>query len=430
LNIKAVFREKRVAFWSILFLPALGYFVDMFDMMVFFSIRIESLKAIGVSSADIFTTGLSLANSQRWGLFLGGLIWGILGDKLGRQKVLLWSLLLFSLSTLLNAWVVTVEQYHVLRFISGFGLAAEFALALTLVTEYFGPQQRTLATGLIATLGILGGAAASGLVLFFPALGWRSSYLCGGGFGLLLLIARLAFQSHAEPVLYQETARQVKQSYRGQVSLLLFHPSSRQKFLCAMGLGFPVIYNSSVLIAFGPEIAASLGIVSSLDSGIAVTNAACLFASFLGSAVGDLTASALSYLIQSRRWAIFSGLLMFFFLQGMLFFLRGQSPLQFLFWCFAIGVSAGYWVVLITSICEQFGTDLRSTASGLTTNMLRSSGIILSYLFGVISVHWSQPVALMVMPIVLLVGVSFSWRGWSETFNSPIDFLEKPDPEG
>ena len=117
----------------IIWVAALGYFVDIYDLLLFSIVRKPSLEDIGVQNID--DVGLIIINTQMFGLLLGGILWGILGDKLGRTKVLFLSIAIYSIGNILNGFVETGTQYAVIRFIAGIGLAGELGAGITLVSE-------------------------------------------------------------------------------------------------------------------------------------------------------------------------------------------------------------------------------------------------------------------------------------------------------
>ena len=149
---------------------ALGYFVDIYDLLVFLIVRIKSLKEIGVSDADMLSKGQLIINLQMAGLLLGGILWGVMGDKLGRIKVLFGSILLYSVANFANGFVHDINTYAIIRFIAGVGLAGELGAGITLVSETLSKENRGYGTMIVAVIGLLGTTAA-----FFAAkFGWRS----------------------------------------------------------------------------------------------------------------------------------------------------------------------------------------------------------------------------------------------------------------
>ncbi|HEY5326394.1 MAG TPA: MFS transporter, partial [Mucilaginibacter sp.] len=114
---------------------SLGYFVDIYDLLIFLIVRKQSLIDIGVKTNDVLPTGLNIINLQMFGLLLGGILWGVLGDKLGRIKVLFGSIALYSIANFANGLVHDPTTYGIIRFIAGIGLAGELGAGITLVSE-------------------------------------------------------------------------------------------------------------------------------------------------------------------------------------------------------------------------------------------------------------------------------------------------------
>src|SRR5678810_836288 len=167
---------------------ALGYLVDMYDLFLFSIVRVPSLRSLNLPPEKITQDGIMLLNLQMAGLLIGGIFWGILGDKKGRLSVLFGSILIYSLANIGNGFVTTVGAYAVLRFVAGFGLAGELGAGITLVTEILPAKIRGYGATLVATLGVLGALLAYVVSYLFD---WRASYIIGGCLGLMLMIARI-----------------------------------------------------------------------------------------------------------------------------------------------------------------------------------------------------------------------------------------------
>src|SRR5678815_49497 len=129
---------------------ALGYFVDIYDLLIFGIVRADSLKSIGIApDAQLGPTQLIL-NTQMIALLLGGILWGVLGDKRGRISVLFGSIILYSLANIANGFVHTVPQYAAARFLAGLGLAGELGGGITLVSESLDEKTRGHGTTIVA----------------------------------------------------------------------------------------------------------------------------------------------------------------------------------------------------------------------------------------------------------------------------------------
>src|SRR6476659_8018363 len=183
-------QEKKYGVLSLpVLVAALGYFVDIYDLLLFSIIRIPSLKSFGLNDDQIATDGLFIINIQMLGLLVGGILWGVLGDKKGRLKVLYASIILYSLGNIANGFIQNVNQYALIRFITGIGLAGELGAGITLVTELLPKEKRGIATSLVAGIGLTGAVVAFFIKENFE---WRTCYFIGGGLGFMLLILRIS----------------------------------------------------------------------------------------------------------------------------------------------------------------------------------------------------------------------------------------------
>ena len=168
---------------------ALGYFVDIYDLLLFSIIRVDSLLSFGLSKAQITTEGEGIIMWQMTGLLIGGIIWGVMGDKKGRLSVLFGSIVLYSLANIANGFAQNVEQYKLIRFVAGLGLAGELGAGITLVSELIAKEKRGVATSMVAGIGLTGAVLA---FIMKENFHWRTCYFIGGGLGLLLLVLRIS----------------------------------------------------------------------------------------------------------------------------------------------------------------------------------------------------------------------------------------------
>lgn len=345
---------------------ALGYFVDIYDLLLFSIVRKASLISIGVPEENLFHEGEYLLQVQMIGLLIGGIIWGIMGDKRGRLSVLFGSILLYSLANIANGFVTTLPQYAILRFIAGIGLAGELGAGVTLVSEILPPRLRGWGTTIIATVGLMGAVLAN---IISKTYTWQTSYFIGGGLGLMLLVARV---SVFESGLFLKTIE--KNIPRGNF-LQLFQKKERlKKFLGCIFIGLPIWYAIGILITFSPEFAAALG-VGEIKAGDAV------MMSYLGLAAGDMSSGFLSQTLRTRKKvvAIFILLTLGFIL--LYLFSPVKSTGFFFFTCFTLGFGIGYWALFVTIAAEQFGTNLRSTVATSVPNFIRGTVVPLTILF-------------------------------------------------
>lgn len=392
---------------------ALGYFVDIYDLLLFGIVRRPSLEALGVAEKDLFAQGEFLLQWQMTGLLVGGIIWGIMGDKRGRLSVLFGSILLYSLANIANGFVTNIDQYVVLRFIAGIGLAGELGAGVTLVSETLPPHLRGYGTTIIATVGLMGAVVANFTVKLFD---WQIAYFAGGTLGLLLLVARV---SVFESGIFLTT--KAKSISRGNFFLLFTKRSRLIKFLGCIFIGLPIWYAIGILITFSPEFAAALGIAGTISAGDAI-----MF-SYLGLAVGDMISGFSSQAIGSRKKIV--AIFLLITLACILFFL--YMPVRtvsfFYFSCFLVGFGIGYWALFVTIAAEQFGTNLRSTVATSVPNFIRGTVVPLTLSFK----YLREELGMGVIQGALWVGVTtiviayIALQAIDETFGRDLNFEEE-----
>jgi MFS transporter, putative metabolite:H+ symporter len=345
---------------------SLGYFVDIYDLLLFGIVRKNSLMALGIPEAQLLEQGEYLLRIQMTGLLVGGVLWGIMGDKRGRLSVLFGSILLYSLANIANGFVQTVDQYAILRLIAGIGLAGELGAGVTLVLESLPKSIRGYGTTIIASFGILGAVVA-----YFVSewQDWRICYFIGGGLGLMLLVTRV---SVFESGIFLKI--QTKEVIRGNF-FQLFTPKRFKKLIGCILIGLPLWYVIGILITFSPEFAKALSINEPVKAGKAI------MVSYLGLSLGDLLSGLISQWIGSRKKvvAIFIGLTLVCFV----FYLFIPVPTASFFYgtCFVMGIAIGYWALFVTIAAEQFGTNLRATVATSVPNFIRWTVVPLTLLF-------------------------------------------------
>lgn len=394
-------------------LGALGYFVDTLDLFLFSVLRVPSLADLGVGPGKeaLIAQGVRLLNSQMAGLLLGGLLFGVLGDRRGRVRALYGSILLYSIATLLNGMVRTLDQYALCRFFAGIGLAGELGAAITLVSESLPAQRRGFGTTLVAGFGVCGGIVAAVLA---GRLGWRTCYLIGGSLGLLLLLLRTHLQ---ESTLFLAGQSAPQPERRGSLRLLLGQRRRRALYLRLVLTGLPIWMVAGVLMVFSPELGAALGLPG-------VTAAHAVLYSFIGFSIGDFLSGLLSQVLRSRRRAIalFLGLmaigLLLYFLVG------GRSLLWHYVLAFLLGVTTGYWAVLVTTAAEHFGTNLRATVTTTIPNVVRASTILLSLTFSHLQSRLGPVRAAAITAVATLLLALLALSGIEETFGRDLGFDE------
>jgi len=389
---------------------ALGYMVDMYDLFLFNIVRIPSLKAIGLSGDELFNKGLFILNVQMAGMLCGGVLWGIIGDKKGRLSVLFGSILLYSMANIANGFVSSFDQYLVLRFIAGVGLAGELGAGITLVAELLPQKIRGYGTTLVATAGVLGAILAYFVSDIFN---WRTSYFVGGGLGLVLLVFRIGvFESGM--FLHIKNKKQK----RGNFLVLFSSWALFSKYLSSILVGIPIWFVSGVLIFFSPEFGLALGVTEPVNAGKAV-----MFA-FSGQLAGDLVSGYLSQKLQSRKKGMLIFLLGSWSLMFVYLFATHQSLSTFYFICACLGFFNGYWALFVTIAAELFGTDIRATVATTVPNFVRASVIPISALFllGKKYVGLLNS-GLLTGTLVIAVALIALWR-LQETFKKDLDYTE------
>jgi MFS family permease len=401
---------------------ALGYFVDIYDLLLFSIVRRPSLIALGVPTTRLLAVGADLLNWQMLGLLLGGILWGVLGDKRGRRSVLFGSIALYSIANIANAFAQTVPQYAALRFFAGLGLAGELGAAVTLVSEALPARLRGYGTMVVSAVGILG--AAAGYVVA-RGLDWRIAYITGGVLGLVLLVARIAV---AESGMFKDLARQAGR--RG--SLLLFVGSfgaggfrpftgngDRLRRLGKVFLvGVPLWCAIGIVITFSPEIASSMHVAGAVDAGKAV------LVSYIGASAGSLVSGALSQALRSRRLAILAFVDVTAVVAGGFLLLGHSSLTLFYAMCGLLGIGVGYWAVFVQTAAEQFGTDLRATVATAAPNLVRGAVLPLTFAFRALAPHIGLlPAAVTLLGVTLTLALVATWR-LPETFGRDLDFTE------
>ena len=348
---------------------ALGYFIDVFDIQLFAILRVDSLTDLGVAPKDLPSVGGSLLNLQMLGMLLGSFLWGALGDRYGRLKALYGSIFIYSLGTLACSFVHQVGLYGALRFVTGFGLAGETGAAITLIAELMSREKRGWGITIIAGFGTFGPALAVLLSWFLP---WRLTYVAAGAIGLGLLAARLGL---VESGLFQKLEpHRMRGAWR-----FLFSRQQAFVFLRCLGIGLPLIYALSLLNFFSLELARAV-----LAPGEAFDQKICLLLFYLGFGCGDMLSGALSQLWRSRRKTM-AAFLTLGAGTGGVYLVLGEQVLFSAPTLYAIygvlGLATGCWVLFTAIAAEHFGTNIRATATIVSSNLLRGITIPMVILF-------------------------------------------------
>ena len=391
---------------------ALGYFVDIFDLLLFSIVRVQSLKDLGISGDGLLSTGIFLINTQMAGLLIGGILWGVLGDRMGRVSVLLGSILLYSIANILNGFVTDVNQYAALRFIAGIGLAGELGAGITLASELLPKKIRGLGTTFIAATGVLGAMFAAFVA---DIADWRTAYIVGGVMGLCLLVMRVRM---CESGFFEKTCRTEGVS-RGNFLILLTRWNLLKKYIAIILVGAPIWCTVGIFITFTPEFSRDFGMVGPLP-----TAGQAVFYSYLGLAFGDMFSGFLSQHLRSRRKSVI--LFLGFLAAATALFVMGPhtSLTTYYTLCFIIGMASGYWAMFIQIGAEQFGTNIRATAATSIPNFVRALTIPMTAGFHALIPHMGITASGVTVMAIALTLALVSILSLKETFHADLDYLE------
>ncbi len=402
--------DRKVLFTVIV--AALGYFVDVYDLVVFSVVRVASLKDLGLTGEELTNKGVLLLNMQMAGMLLGGVMWGILGDKKGRLSILFGSILLYSIANIVNAYVTSVEQYALCRFIAGIGLAGEIGAGITLVAELLPKEKRGIGTTIVAAVGVAGGFTAAVIGDFFP---WKTAYIIGGCMGLALLVLRMAV---AESGMFEKVAHNANVA-RGDLKLLLGDKSCLSRFIKCTLIGMPLWFIVGLIMAFAPEIGRELNLTGEVKA------AGSIMWFYGGLVIGDLGSGFFSQALQSRKKALAVFIGGSFIGTMAILNLAGQSPETFYWLCGITGVFAGYWAMFLTTTSEHFGTNLRATVTTSVPNLVRGGAIILSSLFAAMKGHFGIILSLEIIAAGVFGSALLALYLMRETFGINLDYIEE-----
>ncbi len=393
----------------VVIVAALGYFVDIYDLILFGVVRVQSLAAIGIPQNQIKDAGVHLINMQMIGMLIGGIVWGILGDKKGRLSALFLTILLYSLANIANGFVQTYQQYEWLRIIAGFGLAGELGIGITLVSEVMTKETRGWGTSIVSGVGIAGAV----LAYAFAEWGWREAYWAGGVLGLLLLGLRVYVH---ESGMFGKV-KEAKVSRGNFISIFL----SKEKFLkyifCIL-LGVPVWYVIGILVMFSNDLGGYMKVSETINPGKAIMY------HYIGASLGSLITGFLSQWLKSRKKSILIALSILTISMVGYFYSFGASAAFFYFIIFVLGLAQGYWAMFVTVASEQFGTNIRSTITTTAPNFVRGSLVLMTLAWNSIAASmgiWNS--AIIVGAIVMLLAF-ISIFNLKETYGKDLDYIE------
>ncbi|MBF0557285.1 MAG: MFS transporter [Nitrospirae bacterium] len=390
---------------------ALGYFVDIYDLILFSIVRVQSLKAIGLDGQELLDKGVLLLNMQMAGMLLGGIIWGILGDRKGRVKILFGSIFLYSLANTANGFVNSIGAYALCRFIAGIGLAGELGAGVTLVIEELPREFRGYGTMVVATVGVTGAILANFVAKHFD---WRVAYFIGGGLGLLLLFLRIRIYESRMFLSVEEQGIS-----RGNFISLFTNKKRFFKYLHSILIGLPIWYCVGILITFSPEFARALSVRGPVSAGEAVMS--CYF----GLVFGDFGSGYLSQQLKSRKKVVLAFLLLATLIVALYFRLNNVTSSIFYFCCFAMGFAVGYWAIFVTIAAEQFGTNLRATVASTAPNFIRGTVVPITFFFKIATNYFGILTGGAIVGMVCITIAFYSLYRLEETFHKDLNYIEE-----
>ncbi|MBN9485474.1 MAG: MFS transporter [Bacteroidetes bacterium 43-93] len=389
---------------------ALGYFVDIYDLLLFSIVRVKSLKSLGLTDELISSDGMRIISVQMWGLLIGGIIWGMLGDKKGRLSVLFGSILLYSIANIANGFVVNVDQYAICRFIAGIGLAGELGAGITLVSELISKEKRGMATSVVAGVGLMGAVLAYFISQSFD---WRICYYIGGGLGLVLLALRIS-------VYESGMFKNIQHAEVSKGNFLMFFTNGQRfkKYLLAILIGLPTWYVIGILVTFSKEFGKAFGIAEDINPGKAV------MLSYVAISIADLAIGFLSQALKSRKKALY--IFYAITIVGIVLYFRqdGGSATRMYAICALVGFGTGFWAIFVTMAAEHFGTNLRATAATTVPNMVRGSLPIMVWGFKILQPGYGYINAGIITGVIVMIISSIAAVMTEETFGKDLNFLE------
>ena len=396
---------------------ALGYFVDIYDLLLFTIVREPSLRGIGIVLSDkvqVLAASTKIINWQMVGLLIGGVIWGTIGDKKGRLSVLFGSIALYSIANFVTGYVQTVDQYAWARFVAGVGLAGELGAGITLVSELLPKEKRGVGTSLVAGIGLFGAVFAYFIYRFTND--WRLCYKIGGGLGVLLLILRI---SVAESGMFRHVKTQ--KVSRGNILMFFTNGTRFRKYLMAILIGLPTWYVIGVLVNYSNRFAKELYGDNRIDSGRAI-----MFA-YVGIAIGDILIGFVSQYYKSRKKALLIFYALSMLCLAFFFSSLNSSDTSMYGICGLLGFSTGFWAIFVTMGAEQFGTNLRATAATTVPNMVRGSLPLINLLFLTVFQQgwgWNLLKSGIVTGIVVMAITLVAFYFTEETFHKDLNYVE------
>ena len=398
----------------IILVAALGYFVDIYDLVLFGIVRVKSLKDMGLAPEAIESVGISLMNWQMGGMLLGGIFWGIIGDKKGRLSVLFGSIIMYSLANIANGFVHTTTEYAFWRFIAGIGLAGELGAGITLVSETMSKEKRGYGTTIVATVGVFGAVVAG--LLGDLVESWRASYFIGGGMGISLLLLRIGvYESGMFSNIKESNIR------KGNFMSLFSSFSKAKKYFSIIMIAVPVWYVMGILIILSPEMSRAMGMTEAPNPGRSI-----MFA-YIGITLGDIASGLISQWLKSRKKVVVLFLLMSLICIVAYFSIGKSSLTSFYTVATFIGFATGYWAVFMSMASESFGTNIRATVTTTAPNFVRGAVIPLTFTYQLLkgSFNIQAMQAAIIIGVITFVLALIAAYNLEETFHKDLDYIEE-----
>ncbi|MDI9358993.1 MAG: MFS transporter [Phycisphaerales bacterium] len=418
---KIVKTNSEKLFSTVIIICSLGYFIDVFDIMLFSVYRLQSFKDLGMNLNDhsyILQITTKILNYQMSGALLGGIFWGIMGDKKGRLKMLYFSIALYSTACFLTAFVHNIEQYSILRCITGFGLAGEVGIGITLISELVPRQKRGLAGGIMVSIGILGGLGA--YLSYKFNIHWRSGYALGGILGFMLLLIRTSLH---ESTIFKSVHNQ-SMIKKGNLLFIVNNRERFTKYILLLGLGLFTWFATGILVTSSELFAKLLFPNNTINYDPALALVLCS----IGYSLGDISVAVLSQRLKSRRKAIGS----FIFLQLLMLILYfsnfNSSTTNMYICCLLIGIGSGYRSMVLVVASELFGTNIRATVTTSIPNFARGSFLLTNFLFQIVGIKWLH---FTILQSALYLGIGICVLSFicvsliPETFSKNLDYIEQ-----
>lgn len=408
--------EKKYGILSLpVIVAALGYFVDIYDLLLFTIVKKPSMMGVGATDATMLVDSTRVINWQMTGLLLGGILWGVLGDKKGRLSVLFGSIILYSVANFFTAYIHNVNQYAICRFVSGLGLAGELGAGITLVSELLPKSKRGIGTSMVAGIGLSGAVCA--YFTYQLTQDWRLCYKIGGGLGIGLLLLRV---SVAESGMFKEVRN--SDAVRGNFFMLINNGKRLKKYLCAILIGLPTWYVIGILVNQSDRFAKSMYGSTTLDSGRSI-----MFA-YAAIAIGDMFVGVVSHIFKSRKTALLLYYMLCIISLVLFFSNYNHSDSSMYGICALLGFSTGFWAIFVTMGAEQFGTNLRATAATTIPNMVRGALPLINMLFLDLfqkSWGWTLIKSGIITGIVVMVITLIAFYFTEETFHKDLQYVER-----